>query len=130
MARSPILFFLFFAALVSFTGAYGIARRVEQSLVDRATSLGGWPLAAVPCPADAPVICSTGISSQINQQCCPNGTTCFSWPSIYPVCCSSCKCLLQTFKDLSSLSLQILKILLCASSGLQWTVRKCPRVRK
>jgi hypothetical protein len=66
--------------------------------VDRATSLAGWPLAAVPCPPDAPVICSTGISSQINQQCCPNGTTCFSWPSIYPVCCSSCKCLLASFQ--------------------------------
>ena len=100
MARSSISFSLFFfVALVSCRGTYRLARRVEQSLVDRSTSLGGWPLAAVPCPADAPVVCSTGIESQINQQCCPSGTTCFSWPSTYPVCCpSSCKCVLANFQ--------------------------------
>src|SRR5450432_2414494 len=92
MARSSLLVSLLFVAVVSCRSTHRLALRVEQSLVDRATYLGGWPLAAVPCPADAPVVCSTGIENQINQQCCPSGNTCFSWPSTHPVCCPECKC--------------------------------------
>jgi hypothetical protein len=100
MARSSILVsLLIFVAVVSCRSTYRLALRVEQSLVGRATSLSGWPLAAVPCPAVAPVVCSTGIESQINQQCCPSGTTCVGWPTnTYPVCCLNCKWLLASFQ--------------------------------
>lgn len=91
MAENFFLISLLFIAVASCRSTYQTARRVEQSLVDRSTYLGGWPLAAVPCPSDASVACDTGISSQINQQCCPSGNTCFSWPAtIPPVCCPSC----------------------------------------
>ena len=90
MARSIIWVYLLFAAVAFCKTTYQLARRVEQSIVDRSTYLGGWPLAAVPCPPEASVICSTGVSDQINQQCCPTGNTCFSWPAtIPPVCCPS-----------------------------------------
>lgn len=79
-------------ALISSVNSYQLARRVDQNLVGRSTYVGGWPLAAVPCPADAPVQCSTGISSQINQQCCPSGNTCVGWEAlVVPVCCPTCK---------------------------------------
>ena len=90
MAIRIISVHLLFAALASCRSTYPLARSVEQSIGGRSTYLGGWPLAAVPCPPEASVACSTGISSQINQQCCPTGNTCFSWPAtIPPVCCPS-----------------------------------------
>jgi hypothetical protein len=98
-----------FITTVTCRSTYNLAPRVEQSLVDRATYLGGWPLAAVPCPADASVICSTGIESQINQQCCPSGNTCFSWPSITPVCCPTCKCPLGNFPRSANVLVSMLK---------------------
>lgn len=103
MARSFIYVCLLFVAVASCRNTYQLARRVEQSLVDRSTYLGGWPLAAVPCPSDASVACDTGVSSQINQQCCPSGNTCYSWPAtIPPVCCPSC-----TFSSLITLCCSI-----------------------
>jgi hypothetical protein len=66
MARSIIWVYLLFAAVAFCKTTYQLARRVEQSIVDRSTYLGGWPLAAVPCPPEASVICSTGVSDQIN----------------------------------------------------------------
>lgn len=91
MAKSFIFIYLPSLTVASSKRTYQLARRVEQSIIDRSTYLGGWPLAAVPCPPEASVVCSTGISSQINQQCCPTGNTCFSWPAtIPPVCCPSC----------------------------------------
>jgi hypothetical protein len=79
-------------ALSSCVVSTKLARRVDQSLVERSTYVGGWPLAAVPCPSDAPVQCSTGISDQINQQCCPSGNTCIGWEAlVVPVCCPTSK---------------------------------------
>ncbi|PMD16577.1 hypothetical protein NA56DRAFT_753141 [Hyaloscypha hepaticicola] len=81
-----IVFFI--VALISCVNSSKLARRVDQSVVERSTYVGGWPLAAVPCPSDAPVQCSTGISDQINQQCCPSGNTCIGWEAlVVPVCC-------------------------------------------
>ncbi len=79
-------------ALISFVDSSRLAREVDQSLLERSTYVGGWPLAAVPCPSNAPVQCSTGISDQINQQCCPSGNTCIGWETlVVPVCCPTSK---------------------------------------
>ena len=79
---------LTFAAIASAFFASGNARRlaprVEQQLTGRSTYLGGWPLAATTCPAEAPVMCDTN-DGTVNPTCCPTGNTCFGLTA--PYCC-------------------------------------------
>jgi hypothetical protein len=94
LTTTMIVSILFLLALAAGGDAYALARRVEQKFEDRAAFQGGWALSYPNnCPANYSTICSS--SSGVNQQCCPQGTTCFDGDLSY--CCPSCKCLLRLY---------------------------------